>query len=407
MDYSDPVLHYRNEDGTIADPSVIEKIPDLIRDIPNFDGNSDELHTWIKDADALVRAYQVTEASSVNQKNKFYAICTTIRRKIKGEANNALVNSDVNISWPLVKKTLLEYYGEKRDLTTLDYQLMNCHQKGRNLEIFYDEINKLLSLIANQIKMSNEYKHPEASKAMIGMYNKKAIDAFVRGLDGDIGKFLKNHEPDSLANAYAYCITYQNIEYRKNFNKPKLEIAASNSRNLLPSLTQKYQPRKQFHPNYNFQHYAPPIPPRMQQIQRHQQLLPQNSLPFQQNPPQQVVHSRPQPPPPQRPLPFQQYPIQKQPSQQIRQQFEKPVPMDIDPSIRSRQVNYANRPNNRNFNIETNNEIETDEYIDELSHFTEESYPSGPSFDRYMYDYQMQEKQENEEEEEFELNFLG
>lgn len=108
VDYSDPVLIFEN-----ADPSVIEKIPDLVKDIPIFAGKSDELSGWIRDVDAIVRTYQITAASTVDQKNKFYAICVSIRRKIKGEANTALVNSNVNINWPLIKKTLLTYYGEK------------------------------------------------------------------------------------------------------------------------------------------------------------------------------------------------------------------------------------------------------------------------------------------------------
>ena len=108
--------------------------------------------------------------------------------------------------------TLLAYYGEKKDLTTLDYQLMNGTQRDRTLEFYYDEINKFLSLIAGQINTCPEYSHPEALKAIIDMYSKKAIDAFIRGLDGEVGKFLKNHEPESLATAYAYCITYQNVE---------------------------------------------------------------------------------------------------------------------------------------------------------------------------------------------------
>ena len=68
---------------------------------------------------------------------------------------------------------------------------MNCAQRRRSLEQYYDDINRFLSLIAEQIKTCPEYYHPEDVKAMINMYNKKAIDAFIRGLDGEIGKFLK------------------------------------------------------------------------------------------------------------------------------------------------------------------------------------------------------------------------
>lgn len=58
---------------------------------------------------------------------------------------------------------------------------MNITQSGRQLKIYYDEINKLLSLIAGQIKTNQNFQHPEASKAMMSKYNKKAIDAFIRG----------------------------------------------------------------------------------------------------------------------------------------------------------------------------------------------------------------------------------
>lgn len=266
IDYSDPILIYEN-----ADPSAIEKLPDLVKEIPIFTGNSDELCGWIKDVDAIIKSYQPTTQSTVDQKNKFYAICVSVRRKIRGEANTALVNSNVNINWNLIKKTLQTYYGEKRDLTTLDYQLMNCTQKGRSLEIYFDEINKLLSLIASHIQSGDEFNHPEAARAMISIYNKKAIDAFIRGLDGDIGKFLKNHQPESLASAFSYCITYQNMEYRKFMTKPKLMESVSSSKNFIlkppppfvpriPSRPQPPLPRPAYNPikmNYAPQSYNP------------------------------------------------------------------------------------------------------------------------------------------------------
>ena len=94
--------------------------------------------------------------------------------------------SNVGINWNLIKKTLITYYGEKRDLETLDFQIMNVQQKGRSLEVYYDEVNRLLSLIANQIHTDDRFSHPEASKALIETYNRKAIDSFIRGLDGDV-----------------------------------------------------------------------------------------------------------------------------------------------------------------------------------------------------------------------------
>lgn len=113
-DYADPVLIYENPDGTAADSSSIEKIPDIINSIPIFDGKSEELTSWIRDVDCLVKAYKTNENSTIAQKNKFYAICTIIRRKIKGEANSALVNSDVNINWQLIKKNSFDLLRRKK-----------------------------------------------------------------------------------------------------------------------------------------------------------------------------------------------------------------------------------------------------------------------------------------------------
>lgn len=122
----------------------------------------------------------------------------------------------------MIKQTLQTYYGEKRDLTTLDHQLMSCAQHGQAIDLYYDQINKLLSAIVNHLRTDDRYQHPEALTAMLQAYNYKAIDAFIRGLDGDLGKFLRNYRPTSLAQAYAYCLSFHNVEYRKTFIKSKL-----------------------------------------------------------------------------------------------------------------------------------------------------------------------------------------
>lgn len=37
--------------------------------------------------------------------------------------------------------------------------------------------------------MNEAYSHPKALEAMVKEYNRKALDTFIRGLDGDIAKF--------------------------------------------------------------------------------------------------------------------------------------------------------------------------------------------------------------------------
>lgn len=391
IDYSDPPLYFTKPDGTSVNPETFEKIPDLVKDLPTFTGDPSELNSWLNDVDSLVKLYQTKGTDTIERQNKYHMICKFIRRKIRGEANDSLVASNVGINWNLIKKTLVTYYGEKRDLETLDFQLMSVQQKNRSLEVYYDEVNRLLSLIANQINTDERFTHPEASRALIEMYNKKAIDAFMRGLDGDVYKFIRNYEPTSLAGAYSYCISFQNIECRKMLTKPRT--------------------------------YTPPTAPR-------------NMIPL--PPPTPIRYTHPQPPPrPHYPKPpmygnrnFNNFtPRYQQPFQQ--RQFNKfqrqppPEPMDVDQSIRTHQVNYGNRPNSNNVrppkrprvnNIQTNaRNINTVNHIadanlaqtfeDVQNNTTNDSVQQ--SFERYLRTIEKQEGNNFRDTlEEAELNFL-
>lgn len=374
-DFSDPPLYFTKSDGTPVNPDSFEKIPDLIKDLPIFNGDPRELNSWISDVDSLVKLYQTTINHPVEMQNKFHMICKFIRRKIRGEANDSLVASNVNINWSLIKRTLVTYYGEKRDLETLDFQLMSVQQRGSTLETYYDEVNRLMSLIANQIKTDDRFRHPEASKAMIDTYNRKAVDSFIRGLDGDVYKFIRNYEPTSLASAYSYCISFQNIECRKMLNKPRQISQPTAPRNLIPQISNK-----------------PPLPPKpffnrnVQPAQRY--FVPQPKHFNYRN-----TNNIPNVPPRN---PFRQPP---------------PEPMDVDPSIRSRQVNYGNRPNlsqnirppkrQRVFNVETASKDEEDP-----AQFSEYDDTETSSYERYMRNIDRQEYDEPNETEEAELHFL-
>lgn len=326
-DFSDPPLYLVRADGSPISPDSIEDIPDLVKGLPSFNGDPNELSFFIQDAETLVNLYTPHSRSSIEEKNKFHVICKSIRRKIKGEENDALVASNVNINWKMIKKTLTTYYGEKRDLETLDYQLMCSQQRGDTFDKYYDRVNRILSLIANSICTDCRFSHPEAKKAMIDTYNRKAIDAFIRGLDGDIGRFLKNYEPDSLAHAYSYCISFQNIEYRKNVTSHKVPEMHAKPRNLIPALPPRLsnipripmRPAAHPHPNYYPPRQAPFIPP---------QMSPKHYPSFPPAPPRQSYN-----PPPQVPQ---------------RNPFRGADHLDTDVSMRTANINYSNRPQNSN-----------------------------------------------------------
>lgn len=183
---NDPPFFSIDVNGQPVSTDAIDKIADYIRDLPIFSGDPNEFSNWISDVEGIIHFYKPNTTSAINERNKFHVICKIIRRKIKGEANDALVSSNININWTEIKRVLLTYCGEKRNINTLDYQLMSCYQKGKPLEDYVEEINKILPLIANQIRSNGKCQHPEAIKALIETYNEKALDALMRGLDGEL-----------------------------------------------------------------------------------------------------------------------------------------------------------------------------------------------------------------------------
>lgn len=308
----------------------------------------------------------------------------------------------------MIKKTLSTYYGEKRDLETLDYQLMSSKQGGESLEKYFDKVNRTLSLIANFICTNERFSHPEAAKAMIYTYNRKAIDAFIRGLDGDIGRFLKNYEPESLAHAYSYCISFQNIEFRKSINNLKIPEAQTRPRNSIPSLPPKpsHLPRIPMRPPPNF--YNPPV-------------LYQSRPPF--NIPQQR-HFQNYPPYPPPPPQHQRQQFRPTPPVLQRNPYKAPDPIDTDVSMRTANVNYANRPNSSNqkpplkrprlFHAGTYQQPDTEDPVSERTDYVqsddEEYYPENTqTFERYLRAVEAHEENNmlpELVEEEAELNFL-
>lgn len=388
-DYSEPPLYFEKADGTPVDPDSIENVPSLASALKTFDGDLNELSQWLKNAETVFNIFN-RDLTSYEKRNRLHLVCMTIRNKIIGKANDVLVTYRTNNNFHLIKKTLLHHYSDKRDLQTLDYLLMNCEQRGRPIDEYYNQVNKLLSLIANHITTNPKYQHPEAMKVMLETYTNKAIEAFTRGLDGDDGRFLRNSHPTSLAEAYSYCISSYNMEFRKSSvkieNKHRYQAPPPP-----PPRNNKFRTQHPITPRYNTTYVQNPVPIRQNLINNH----PRN---LSANPP------RPQP--------------------AIPNHFNTPnfdeknvEPMDVDQSIRSRQINYMNRPapsgntvqpvkKQRVFNIETSDPKPGCSYHQEKDDKIQ--YPSEEEiFEEYLHEYNKYQDEEDSDDDLAEFHFLG
>lgn len=249
------------------------------------------------------------------------------------------------------------------------------------LDEFYANVNHQFSLIVNKIK-TEEYS-TDTINVLIETYRNRALDVFIRGLNGDLSRMLIIQKPQTLPEAYASCLEIQNLNFR-NFTIHKKNINNS----VTAPINQIFS-----RPNFNSPDF---------QRNHNQMTLPQRNVAYNSvTAPTNQIFSRPHFNPPDFQKNHNQMTLpQRNMAYNIQHQNIKipprpthpkpPEPMDIDPSLQSRQINYMNRPpqqaqqsqqafkrensyyneprrQQRVYHIETQEEGDNDEYSQLLS----------------------------------------
>uniref|UniRef100_A0A182PWR7 Retrotransposon gag domain-containing protein n=1 Tax=Anopheles epiroticus TaxID=199890 RepID=A0A182PWR7_9DIPT len=114
-----------------------------------FNGNPRNLPHFILDVEEILELFKDFKESC-----EYYLIIKTIRRKIKGEANDILVTNNTPTEWFVIKEVLCLFYSDKRDLMTLDHQLKSTSRmRNESIESYYSRITELITLISSAIKV--------------------------------------------------------------------------------------------------------------------------------------------------------------------------------------------------------------------------------------------------------------
>ena len=85
-------------------------------------------------------------------------------------------------------------------------------QRGNTVQEFYQKVYQYLSLILDKIDCLELGE--EALSAMTDAYRGKALDTFIRGLNGNLPSLLSVREPTSLPQALQMCLKLSNLNYR-------------------------------------------------------------------------------------------------------------------------------------------------------------------------------------------------
>lgn len=359
--------------GNLSD---LDKIPDVVRCLRDFSGDPGEFSSWKKSVDRILQIYDPIKGTP-----KYYGILSVIRNKIKGNADIALESYNTPLNWSSISRCLIMHYADKRDVSTLEYQMTSLVQGNHSVQDFYQTVSSHLSLILNKLTCMDV--SPESMRLLTQTYRDKALDTFIRGLRGDLPRLLGIREPLDLPHALNLCLKLENQNYRTNY-------AYSNQ-----GATKKYQSQTSaFPPRKHVPSTQHPATPHLPQTYRAQ---PNTS--FAQRPAQPQFLSR------QYPINNTQYPNQFR-ANAPNQSFSNPHVKAEPPSAQTRPPNYQNKNTNNRFaqfkprpmsqqfttdKIQKNFHIETEEYDHSDYHQLAQSEDTG--YDQTLAEYVEQQDQ--------------
>lgn len=217
------------------------RIPDAIKNIPNFEGNSRLLFDFIENCEEILALCE-----PINRTSYAKIILRSIRNKITGEANEILNMYGTELNWEKIRENLVLHYSDKRNETCLIQDLHSLRQNSDSVEKYYSKIIEIYSTLINHIKIHETEISAINSKKKL--YDELCLNAFLSGLREPLGSIVRAMRPNNLAEAFNFCLKEQNISYLKRIPRQ------NNYNNFNPNIQ-----RFNISPNRNSEN--PPLAP--------------------------------------------------------------------------------------------------------------------------------------------------
>jgi Retrotransposon gag protein len=235
------------------------KIPDPIKFISNYDGDSKTLHYWLTSVEVVINLYDNVR---LGHPAVFAVWLGVIRSKIIGKANDALVLRHVPLAWANIRACLIEYFGDSRDLSTLCQKIPYLRQENKTVEEYYKEISQLSANINQKIVLDPRYdNHVDAVMVFVNEITK---NAFIDGLNEPYNLTVRGFRPESLEAAKSAAeeqvqsvLRNRNPNFRQNGNRGKFPQNSSRVQNQ-NAYANRFQQQQPSNLAQNFQNRSQP-----------------------------------------------------------------------------------------------------------------------------------------------------
>lgn len=197
-----------NEETVAVDVFNTLRVPDVIKDMPKFDGNPRLLFEFINNVEEILTMIPQADGTSTAR-----VILRAIRNKVVGPANEILNTYGTPLAWQAIKENLVTHYADKRNETSLIRDLHNIRQNHKTVEKFYSEVIEIQSAMATHVRIHETEATVIAAKKTL--YSEMCLNTFLTGLREPLGSTIRAMKPSSLSEAFVFCTKEQNISYLK------------------------------------------------------------------------------------------------------------------------------------------------------------------------------------------------
>lgn len=182
--------------------------------IPLYEGGSKNLSYFIQQCEKFISTYRITtpgqEQCTLNK--LLFEICCS---KLTGAARDTLVISNCT-TWSQVKDALINRFGDQRNETLLENDLITCFQStNENYDQYYERIKSKLQILLEHVNLREVDHNIRIYKT--NLYTNRALNTYQAGLLEPYRSFILYKSPVSLEDCLVQLRNYDNHKQQINF----------------------------------------------------------------------------------------------------------------------------------------------------------------------------------------------
>ncbi|XP_030762018.1 uncharacterized protein LOC115886854 [Sitophilus oryzae] len=232
-----------NNDDTLAVDWDLFK--SRLNNIKPFDGDCNTLNKFNLKCDKLIQIYSIHNNSELNSH-----IFDCVQEKLISRAEVMVGNRSELTNWESLKAALQQCFSDRRDTDCLVQELTRTRPyKGEDLINFGTRLQLLRSNVAQRI--SNDLNLTQEQKLChIKYYEKTALNTFIAGCTGTLKNNMHLKQLNSLEDAMAYVVEFENFEkFQSNANRNNSIFGSPNFNNFQNNNTPNFNTPN--NPNFN------------------------------------------------------------------------------------------------------------------------------------------------------------